>query len=125
MIGGAQFPDVCFSGAPGLEAAGGLYDHFPTMDLHFGGSSDGAHPPKTSLLFLLCIHVLLGAATCCVGTLCAGRHHGPPCPYLSNWFWRDAVSLLVWSGCFHALQPQQEPSAFAGQSNAVLTCWKV
>jgi hypothetical protein len=32
-----QFPDVCFGGAPGLEAAEQLGDFFPTMDLHFAG----------------------------------------------------------------------------------------
>lgn len=32
-----NFPDVCFGGAPGLEAAHQLPDYFPTMDLHFGG----------------------------------------------------------------------------------------
>ena len=32
-----QFPDVCFGGAPGLEAAEQLSDFFPTMDLHFAG----------------------------------------------------------------------------------------
>ena len=37
--GGAamQFPDVCFGGAPGLEAAEQLGHFFPTMDLHFAG----------------------------------------------------------------------------------------
>jgi hypothetical protein len=60
-----QFPDVCFGGAPGLEAAEQLGDFFPTMDLHFaGGVALRARPlnylfVQSLLLLLLSLLLLL------------------------------------------------------------------
>lgn len=53
-----QFPDVCFGGAPGLEAADQLPNYFPTMDLHFsGGVSLRAGP--LNYLFVHAVEVRL------------------------------------------------------------------
>jgi hypothetical protein len=55
-----QFPDVCFGGAPGLEAAEQLADFFPTMDLHFaGGVALRAGPLNYLFVHAAQVHCLL------------------------------------------------------------------
>ena len=58
-----QFPDICFGGAPGLEAAEQLGDFFPTMDLHFaGGVSLRAGPLNYLFVHAAQVCILLAAS---------------------------------------------------------------